>query len=365
MKYGLFVDLSGMINPPPPNVECHIFKSDYIDCANRVTPVNKKVLLSIKNFPDDYESYRSGKVKEIVECISIVAEKMNDIHIFINCRSGVNRSPLISARFMAYRTDKTNKPCTMAYNCYEDLSYMYCKEIESFNNKILSRKEFDVLLPSEWPKICIADWTQSEICMFGRREIKYPNNNLGMEIPKSICITMDMGDGDIDMEDAHDERSFFSPSEVPEELARGSRTCVQACLALLGYEEDIRDITPSNDPNCVHWFKVLESVCPNAVVHHFNSAEDLAKLPSTTLDRLILATVNKVQRGANHAMVIWKSGSNTCSNEVELFDPGNLTCRWTVDIDKERTTAKWNTICAAFLPETTIEKDNASSPIEV
>lgn len=160
-------------------------------------------------------------------------------------------------------------------------------------------------------------------------------------------------------------RSFFSPSEVPEELARGSRTCVQACLALLRYEEDIRDITPSNQPNCVQWYKVLASVCPNAVVHPFNSAEDLAKLPSTTLDRLIVATVNKVQGVANHAMVIWKSGSNTCSNEVDLFDPGNYQYRRTINIDKERKTAEWNAICAVFLPDTIIENDNASSPIDV
>lgn len=86
-----------------------------------------------------------------------------------------------------------------------------------------------------------------------------------------------------------------------------------------------------------------------------------------TLDRLIVATVNMDQGIANHAMVIWKkSRSNTRSNEVELFNPGNLNgTRSTVDLNKKRITAKWNTICAAFLPGTVIAKDNASSPIEI
>ena len=99
MKHGLSVDLSGLIEPPP-NVECYIIQSDYKDQANLIRPKTKRVLLSIKNFPDDYSSLE--KVNEIVECIAIVVRNMvrnmndNTSQIYINCRSGINRKVRVS-----------------------------------------------------------------------------------------------------------------------------------------------------------------------------------------------------------------------------------------------------------------------------
>ena len=205
MKHGISVDLSGLIDPTPSNVECYILQSDYKDRAKRIRPKTKRVLLSIKNFPDDYSSLE--KVKDIVECIATVVKNMNDntLQIYINCRSGVNRSPLISARLMAYLTyNNTNEPGTLVYCCYRKLCYLYWKEILSSNMTSQEipedntlKAQFASTSPDQWPKICIADWTQLQICTFGRREVKYPNNNLGIRIPKSIYVSTDVG-GDID-----------------------------------------------------------------------------------------------------------------------------------------------------------------------
>jgi len=142
---------------------------------------------------------------------------------------------------------------------------------------------------------------------------------------------------------------------------------VKACLAFLGYEGDIQDITPSKDPRMVQWDEVLKSVCPEAIILPFNSARDLTNLPHETLDGLIVATVNKKpkEKTTNHAMVIWKKDNTQLGNtKVELFDPGNpnVETRRTVDLAKERrATANWNMICAAFLSGTPVFENGTNS----
>ena len=162
-------------------------------------------------------------------------------------------------------------------------------------------------------------------------------------------------------------RFFFSPSRVSKEISNGSRSCVKACLDHMGFMGNMKDISPvvlRND-KIVLWSKVLESVCPGAVIQ---PCKALANLPYDTSDRLIVATVNKRQGTADHAMVVWKKDKTQLGNKkLELFNPGTLngTTIRTVDLANERTTAGWDRSCAAFLPGTVFEKDVDPVPVYV
>ena len=150
-------------------------------------------------------------------------------------------------------------------------------------------------------------------------------------------------------------RFFFSPSRVLEDVSDGSRSCVKACLDHLGFGGNMKDISPSKDDKIVQWYRVLESVCPGAVIKTFSTGKALANLSYDTSDRLFVATVNKRQGSADHAMVVSKKDKTQLGNKkVDLFNPGTLngTTIRTVDLANERTCAGWNMICAAFLPGT-------------
>ena len=167
--------------------------------------------------------------------------------------------------------------------------------------------------------------------------------------------------------DTSNPRSFFfSPSEVPSQIENSSRLCVQACCQLLGYEE-------KGDKNAPNWKQAVQAASPeNSVICHFASAQDLINLPPKTLDSLIVATLNKNQGIAGHAMVIWKKDKSQLCNgnkNVELFNPGILSgtgTRSTVNLGFDRTVAKWNMIWAAFLPDTTIHTSQVNAdPIDL
>ena len=164
-------------------------------------------------------------------------------------------------------------------------------------------------------------------------------------------------------------RFFFSPSRVSEEISNGSRSCVKACLDHMGFMGNMKDISPVvlRNNKIVQWSKVLESVCPGAVIQPFKT---LANLPCDTSvsDGLIVAEVNKRQGTADHAMVVWKKDKTQLGNKkLELFNPGTLSGRTirTVDLSNERTTAGWDRCCAAFLPGTVFEKDVDPVPVYV
>ena len=162
-------------------------------------------------------------------------------------------------------------------------------------------------------------------------------------------------------------RSFFSPSTVSTEISNGSRSCVKACLDHMGFMGNMKDISPGGLRNdkIVLWYKVLELVCPGAVIQ---PCKALANLPYDTSDRLIVATVTKRQGTADHAMVVWKKDKTQLGNKkLELFNPGTLNGRTisTVDLANERTTAGWDRSCAAFLPGTVFEKDIDPVPVYV
>ena len=164
----------------------------------------------------------------------------------------------------------------------------------------------------------------------------------------------------MDMSTNNNDRPFFSPSSVSKEISNGSRTCVQACLDHMGFKGKIEDISPVGlrKEKIVQWSKVLELVCPGAVIQ---PCKALANLPYDKSDRLIVAAVNKKQGTCDHAMVVWKKDETQLGNKkLQLFNPGTIdgqTIR-TVDLAIERTTAAWDMSCAAFLPGTVFEKDD-------
>ena len=152
---------------------------------------------------------------------------------------------------------------------------------------------------------------------------------------------------------------------MSKEISNGSRSCVKACLDHMGFMGNMKDISPVRDDKIVLWYKVLELVCPGAVIQ---PCKALANLPYDTSDRLILAAVNKRQGTADHAMVVWKKDKSQLGNKkLELFNPGTIngpTIR-TVNLATERITAGWDRICAAFLPGTVFEKDVDPVPVYV
>ena len=195
----LFVDLSGKLFTSQTGF--YILESNDIKAGgahSRINPQHKKVLLSIKNFPDSEES--AEYVTPIVECIAMVARKMKmqTVVVAINCNMGQNRSPLIAARLMTYLTSNCNKPDSLVYTTYKYLCYLYWREITKdellYDNDDNIEIQFRKLEPSQWPKIC-TNWSQEQIGgrngEFKKRgSKKYPTSS-GFNIPKPISITME------------------------------------------------------------------------------------------------------------------------------------------------------------------------------
>ena len=192
--------------------------------------------------------------------------------------------------------------------------------------------------------------------------VKRKKSNKKSKMPSSSLAKICLGP-----ESDNNGRFFFSPSRVSKEISNGSRSCVKACLDHMGFMGNMKDISPvvlRND-KIVLWSKVLEWVCPGAVIQ---PCKALANLPYDTSDRLIVAAVNKRQGTADHAMVVWKKDKTQLGNKkLELFNPGTLngTTIRTVDLANERTTAGWDRSCAAFLPGTVFEKDVDPVPVYV
>ena len=121
--------------------------------------------------------------------------------------------------------------------------------------------------------------------------------------------------------------------------------CAKACLAILGSKEEV----PAG-PQTVKWHKILQSVCPpGAEIYPFTDARDLRERAGNNLDRLYVATINKVVGSTNHAMILWKP-KNAETNVFRLFDPGNYKFIKTINISNQRHVANWNGICAVFIP---------------
>jgi electron transfer flavoprotein alpha subunit len=194
----LFVDLSGKIKKLfTSQTGVYILESNDIKTGgahSRINPQHKKVLLSIKNFPDSEES--AEYVTPIVECIAMVARKMKmqTVVVAINCNMGQNRSPLIAARLMTYLTCNCNKPDSLVYTTYKYLCYLYWREIMKdellYDNDDNIEIQFRKLEPSQWPKIC-TNWSQEHIHFKKRGSKKYPTISSGFYIPKPISITME------------------------------------------------------------------------------------------------------------------------------------------------------------------------------
>ena len=188
--------------------------------------------------------------------------------------------------------------------------------------------------------------------------VKRKKSNKKRKMPSSSLAKICLGPD-------NNGRFFFSPSRVSKEISNGSRSCVKACLDHMGFMGNMTDISPVRNDKIVLWYKVLELVCPGAVIQ---PCKALANLPYDTSDRLIVATVNKRQGTADHAMVVWKKDKTQLGNKkLQLFNPGTLNGRTisTVDLANERTTAGWDRICAAFLPGTVFEKDVDPVPVYV
>ena len=144
-------------------------------------------------------------------------------------------------------------------------------------------------------------------------------------------------------------RPYFTPTPIDDQLARSKVNCAKACLAILGSEEDTPD-----GPQTVIWHEILQSVCPLGVeIYPFTDAKDLRERAGNNLDRLYVATINKVVGSKNHAMLLWKP-VNAKTNVFHLFDPGNYKSIKTINICNKRDVADWNGICAAFIPVTDI-----------
>lgn len=140
-------------------------------------------------------------------------------------------------------------------------------------------------------------------------------------------------------------RPYFTPTPIDDQLARSKVNCAKACLAILGSEEEV----PAG-PQTVKWHEILQSVCPlGAEIYPFTDARDLRERAGNNLDRLYVATINKVVGSTNHAMILWKP-KNAETNVFRLFDPGNYKFIKTINISNQRHVANWNGICAVFIP---------------
>jgi len=125
--------------------------------------------------------------------------------------------------------------------------------------------------------------------------------------------------------------------------------CAKACLVILGSKNEV----PAG-PQTVIWHEILQSVCPSGVeIYSFTDARDLRERAGNNLDRLYVATINKVVGSKNHAMLLWKP-VNAKTNVFHLFDPGKFKTIKTINICNKRGVADWNGICAAFIPATVI-----------
>ena len=145
---------------------------------------------------------------------------------------------------------------------------------------------------------------------------------------------------------AHQDRAYFTPTEVPDELSRATRRCVPACCAFLGHPSP-RNGTPA-------WFNILQSISPEGcVIRSFNNVNDIGQ----HLDNLFVATMNQKGgvAGAGHSVVLYRSEDQMGSTKCRIYNPGERSTTATVDLSRERDTEGWNYICAAFIPGTNIQ----------
>jgi hypothetical protein len=97
----------------------------------------------------------------------------------------------------------------------------------------------------------------------------------------------------------------------------------------------------------------LRGICPKgSVLRSLNNLGDI--MPH--LDNLYVAIMNKTGGIVGHAVVLYRSEDQMGTMKCHLYNPGGSgrSMSSIVDLSRERDTAGWNYICAAFIPGTDI-----------
>ena len=146
-------------------------------------------------------------------------------------------------------------------------------------------------------------------------------------------------------------RSYFNPTEVPDEVSRSARGCVDACMAFLGHTA-LEGAPWSVD--------TLRGISPEGCV--LRSLNNLGEI-MTHLDNLYVAIMNKNGGVVGHAAVLYRSEDQMGTTECHLYNPGGIgrSIISTVDLSRERDTARWNYICAVFIPGTDIPTETTDT----
>ena len=152
-------------------------------------------------------------------------------------------------------------------------------------------------------------------------------------------------------------RHYFTPSTVPDELSRGTRSCVQACCAFLGHR-------PPPDGAHPIWNKMLKRIIPEGCeIRTYNKLSDIKE---EHFDDLYVATMNKNNPGGNdHAAVMYRGEDQMGSTKCHLFNPGKDSPNGHIDLNSRRATAGWNSICAVFIPGADIPAEDKKETITI
>lgn len=146
-----------------------------------------------------------------------------------------------------------------------------------------------------------------------------------------------------------DRVHYFTPSDVGHDLSRAARRCVAACCAFLGFRPPPNRAHPS-------WSNILRHISPEGC--DIRSFDNLSDMKEEYFDYLYVATMNKSNSGVGHAVVMYRAKNQMGSSKFHLFNPGNHSPYRHIDLNRQRDTAEWNYICAAFMPGANIPVKN-------
>lgn len=156
---GLVVDLTGELSSD------NIYQC-VVDVVERpklvIQPDNNGILiLSVKKFYDGEES--SSNVSYVVSCVLEAAKALGCNIIYINCKAGQNRAPLIACRVIAMLEGHyANEPGAVVFDVFKRVCSCYCKKyMDEDWTKIEDR-------PEKMPRFCYPIWASSNICRLAR-----------------------------------------------------------------------------------------------------------------------------------------------------------------------------------------------------